>query len=269
MATRWQGWAGRLLALICGIPALGLANGAFANCFPIAGLPSGAVPAAYQSAALPAADSVRITFLGHSSFLIETPDGATAITDYNGMIPTSVTPDFVTMNNAHETHYTHVVDPAVKFVLRGWDPEGGMAMHDETHLDLRVRNIPTNVREFGGTRYNGNSIFVFEVADLCVAHLGHLHHTLTDVHLGEIGIIDVLLVPVDGAYTMAQELMVQVIEQIGPAIVIPMHYFNPSTLARFLNLLGDRYERVFSEEPTVTLSRKTLPYRKVLVLPGG
>ncbi len=269
MANRWRDWSRGLLALIGAVPILGLADGTLGNCFPIAGRPSGAVPAAYQSTAVLAADSIRITFLGHSSFLIESPDGATAITDYNGMIPTPVTPDFVTMNNAHETHYTHVVDPAVKFVLRGWDPDGGMAMHDQKHLDLRVRNIPTNVREFGGTRYNGNSIFVFEVADLCVAHLGHLHHTLTDVHLGELGIIDVLLVPVDGAYTMAQELMVEVIEQIGPAIVIPMHYFNPSTLARFLTLLGDRYERVFSEAPTITLSRQTLPYRKVLVLPGG
>jgi L-ascorbate metabolism protein UlaG (beta-lactamase superfamily) len=73
-----------------------------------------------------------------------------------------------------------------------------------SYLDLHIRNVPTNVREFGGARMNGNSIFVFEVADLCIAHLGHLHHTLTDVHLGELGQIDVLLVPADGSYTMAR-----------------------------------------------------------------
>ncbi|MBV9201128.1 MAG: MBL fold metallo-hydrolase [Alphaproteobacteria bacterium] len=37
------------------------------------------------------------------------------------------------------------------------------------------------MREFGGTRYNGNSIFVFDTADLCIAHLSHLHHTLTPI----------------------------------------------------------------------------------------
>jgi len=129
--------------------------------------------------------------------------------------------------------------------------------------------VPTNVREFGGARMNGNSIFVFEVADLCIAHLGHLHHLLTDVHLGELGQIDVLLVPVDGSYTMAQELMVEVIEQIHPAVVIPMHYFSAFTLAGFLELVRGRYEVVVKEEPTVTLARGTLPYRQILVLPGG
>ena len=191
------------------------------------------------------------------------------MTDFNGMILPPQTPDIVTMNNAHSTHFTDYVDPAVKHVLRGWDPKGGVALHDVTHLDMHVRNVPTNVRDFGGVRTNGNSIFVFEVADMCIAHLGHLHHVLTDVHLAELGMIDVLLVPVDGSFTMAQELMVEVIEQILPAVIIPMHYFGPSTLNRFLSLIGDRYEVELMQLPVVALSRPTLPYRKVLVLPGG
>jgi hypothetical protein len=48
-----------------------------------------------------------------------------------------------------------------------------------------------------------------------------------------------------------------------------MHYFGPTTLRRFVSLIGDRYEVEFAEVPTVVLSRHTLPYRKVLVLPGG
>ncbi len=173
------------------------------------------------------------------------------------------------MNNAHSSHYTDFVEPGVKHILRGWGEDGRMAVHDVTERDLRVRNVPTNVRQFGGTRYNGNSIFVFEIADLCIAHLGHLHHTLTDVHLGELGYIDVLLVPVDGSYTMAQELMVEVIRQIGPTLVIPMHYFSPNRLARFLKLIEDSYPPIFSDTATVTLSSLKLPYHKILVLPGG
>ena len=248
---------------------LGLTSGAMANCFPIAQAPGAVVPVGFQPVALPAEGEVRLSFLGHSSFLIETPQGVTAITDYNGVQRAALIPDIVTMNNAHSSHYTEFLDPAVKHVLRGWGQDGGMAVYDVQERDLRVRNVPTNVREYGGTRYNGNSIFVFEIADLCIAHLGHLHHTLTDVHLGELGYIDVLLVPADGAYTMAQELMVEVIRQIGPTVVIPMHYFSPQTLARFLKLIGDSYPALFSEEATVTLSSLKLPYRKVLVLPGG
>ena len=173
------------------------------------------------------------------------------------------------MNNAHSSHYTDFPDPKIAHVLRGWGADGGVALHDVTYLDLHVRNVPTNIRELGGARMNGNSIFVFEVADLCIAHLGHLHHTLTDVHLGELGQIDVLLVPADGSYTMAHDAMVEVIEQIRPAVVIPMHYFSVYTLSGFLDLMRERYEVVIKDEPTITLSRATLPWRQLLVLPGG
>ena len=144
-----------------------------------------------------------------------------------------------------------------------------MAIHDHKIKDLRVWNLPTNVREFGNVRYNGNSIFVFEIADLCVAHLGHLHHLLTDEDLGVLGQIDVLLVPVDGGMTMAQEYMLEVIDQIDPAVVVPMHFFTYGSLQRFLALIRNRYEPILLEEPSIVLSRLTLPYRKVLVLPGG
>jgi L-ascorbate metabolism protein UlaG (beta-lactamase superfamily) len=256
------------MAAWAAIWVFGSAAPALAQCFPIAGVEPRVIPAAFREAAL-AAGTVQLTFLGHSSFLIESAGGATAVTDFNGMVLPPQTPDIITMNNAHSTHYTDYVDPAVKHVLRGWDPKGGVALHDVTHIDMHVRNVPTNVRDFGGVRTNGNSIFIFEVADMCIAHLGHLHHVLTDVHLAELGMIDVLLVPVDGSFTMAQELMVEVIEQILPAVIIPMHYFGPSTLNRFISLIGERYEVEVAHEPTVVLSRHTLPYRKVLVLPGG
>ncbi len=257
-----------LIAAGAALWAFGSAAPGWAQCFPVAGAEPKLVPAAFQQAALPPG-AVRLTFLGHSSFWIESAAGATAVTDFNGTILPPQIPDIVTMNNAHSTHYTDYVDPAVKHVLRGWDPKGGVALHDVTDLDMHVRNVPTNVRDLGGVRANGNSIFVFEVADLCIAHLGHLHHVLTDVHLSELGMIDVLLTPVDGSFTMAQELMVEVIQQIQPAVVIPMHYFDFTTLRRFTSLIGDRYEVEIAETPTVVLTRHTLPYHKILVLPGG
>ena len=215
--------------------------------------------------------TVALTFLGHASFLIETPAGATAVTDYNGINAPPFVPDIVTMNNAHPSHYTDAPDPRIKYVLRGWDPGGGMAVHHIEYRDLRVRNVPTNLRDEGGTRFNGNSIFVFEVSNLCIAHLGHLHHTLTDTHLGELGQIDVLLVPVDGAFTMSQVDMVEVIHEIAPPLVIPMHFFNATTLARFLDRMRATHVVKASETPTVALSRAALPSGRpeVLVLPGS
>ena len=248
-----------LLAALALLLAIGSAA---AKCLPIAGLEPRVIPAA-----LPAPGSLRLTFLGHSSFLIESAEGVAAVTDYNGWIRPPKRPDIVTMNNAHDTHYTDVVDPEIQLALRGWDPEGGMAVHEHQLRDLKVWNLPTNVRDYGGVRYNGNSIFVFEIADLCIAHLGHLHHLLSDEHLGQLGVIDVVLAPIDGAYTMAQELMLEVIEQIGAPTVIPMHYFGNATLARFLELAKPRYGAVFSKSSSIVLERGKLPYNKILVLP--
>ena len=241
---------------------------ALASCFPIAAAPGRVIPAAARPDA-PAAGDVRLTYLGHSSFLIETSDGVTAVTDYNGYIRPAFIPDVVTMNNAHSTHYTPNPEPAITHVLRGWDPAGGVAHHDIVFRDLRVRNLPTNVRQIGGTRYNGNSIFIFEAEDLCIAHLGHLHHRLTDQDLGALGEIDVLLAPIDGAWTMAQGLMAEVVGQIRPAIVIPMHYTAGGLTERFARLIAGRYETVYSDSPTLTVSRRNLPWGKMVVLPSS
>jgi L-ascorbate metabolism protein UlaG (beta-lactamase superfamily) len=108
--------------------------------------------------------------------------------------------------------------------------------------DMLVRNVPTNIRDGYSTTYNGNSIFVFETAGLCIAHLGHLHHELTAEHLRQLGQIDVLLVPVDGSYTLDQSGMMDVIAKIGPRIVVPMHFFGESTLNRFLRLAAERFD---------------------------
>jgi L-ascorbate metabolism protein UlaG (beta-lactamase superfamily) len=161
-------------------------------------------------------DEVGITFVGHATFLIESPGGIRVATDYNDYVRPTVTPDVATMNKAHATHFTHRPDPAIRHVLRGWNPAGGPASHDIEVGDVRIRNVVTNIRDWGGgTERDGNSIFVFQTADLCIAHLGHLHHTLTPEHLKQIGRIDVVLVPVDGSYTLDTEGMIEVLRALN------------------------------------------------------
>ncbi|MBI1777034.1 MAG: MBL fold metallo-hydrolase [Proteobacteria bacterium] len=212
---------------------------------------------------------VRISFLGHASFLIESPGGVAIVTDYNGFNRPPFTPDIVTMNIAHATHNTNQV-AGIRFPLKGWDTNGVPAHHDLEFRDVRVSNLPTSIRGFGGdTRVNGNSIFIFNVADLCIAHLGHLHHTLTPADLQVLGRIDVLLVPVDGAWTMSQDDMMEVIQQIKPKLIIPMHFFGTSTLARFLERIALLHPVKISEVASVVTSRARLPNEpEVLVLPG-
>jgi L-ascorbate metabolism protein UlaG (beta-lactamase superfamily) len=227
------------------------------------------IPAALEPAALQA-DQASLTFVGHATFLIESPGGVRIATDYNDYVRPTVTPDIATMNRAHATHHSYAPDPGVRHVLRGWDAPGRPARHDLEVGDVRVRNVPTNTRdEDGGTRLYGNSIFVFETAGLCIAHLGHLHHPLEPEHLRDLGRIDVVLAPVDGTWTLNRDDMLSVLAALNAPLVVPMHYFGPETLGRFLDKARDRFEISFNETPTLVVSRATLPRRpRILVLPG-
>ena len=180
-------------------------------------------------------------------------------------------PDIVTMNHAHSTHYTDNPDPAIKHVLRGWGPSPDKpARHDLQVGDVRVRNVPTNIRDWsGGTERHGNSIFVFEIANLCIAHLGHLHHTLTQQQLNEIGRIDVG----DGAGRRRRDARSR--RHGGGAAGAEGAADDPDALfqhllaAPFPRFLGENYEVEISETPSVVVSKTTLPAKpKVLVLPG-
>jgi L-ascorbate metabolism protein UlaG (beta-lactamase superfamily) len=214
---------------------------------------------------------ISLTFVGHATFLIESPGGVRAATDYNDYVRPSVVPDVATMNRAHSTHYSTRPDSNIRHLLPGWSPAGGPARHDIQIGDMRVRNVPTNIRDLwggGGTQYDMNSMFVFETAELCVAHLGHLHHTLEPSHLKKLGRIDVVLVPVDGGYTLDTDGMMEVLKAIGAPLMVPMHYFNPTTLNHFLTKAKERWPVEFSKSSSIVVSRATLPASpKVVVLP--
>jgi len=216
-------------------------------------------------------DRAVVSFKGHATFLIETLQGVRAATDYNDHVHVPLPLDVVTMNKAHSTHFTNRPDPAIKHVLRGWAPSGGAVEHDLRLGDLRVRNVQTNLRGWGmnDTEYLGNSIFVFETGTLCIAHLGHLHHELTPEHLRQLGQIDVLMVPVDGGYTLDMEGMLSVVETISPRIVLPMHFFGQHTLERFLQLAAKRFDIERRSSPVMTIDKEELPGKtRVVVLPG-
>jgi L-ascorbate metabolism protein UlaG (beta-lactamase superfamily) len=226
-------------------------------------------PAALRLAALER-DQVRISYVGHATFLIESPQLVRIATDYSDWVRPPVLPDIATMNHAHSSHYTLSPDPGIKYVLHGWGEDQKPARIDLQYKDVRVRNVPTNIRNFdGGTERHGNSIFIFEVANLCVAHLGHLHHTLTQQQLNEIGRVDIVMVPVDGSYTLDLDGMVEVLHALKAPLMIPMHFFSAYTLDRFLQRVRQDWEVELAQIPSVVVSKTDLPSKpKVLVLPG-
>ena len=203
---------------------------------------------------------VRISYIAHASFLIQAHDGVSAVTDFTGFIGNvDFLPTVVTMNHAHDTHWTPYPDPAIAHVLQGWDDLGDKAAH---HLDLGsmlVRNVPTDIRRFGGVEENGNSIFVFEVGGLCIAHLGHLHHEPNPAQYAALGRMDVVMAAVDGGMSLDTATMMRVLKSVKARVVIPMHWFEGWTLESFLAGMSDEYEIVIDGASEIELSLRTLP----------
>ncbi|NTB96129.1 MBL fold metallo-hydrolase [Agrobacterium tumefaciens] len=230
-------------------------------------------PPGVQLAQATAKEEVKISFIGHSTYLIESPGGVTIATDYNGVYRPPVTPTVVTMNRAHSTHFTLSPDPAIQYVLHGWsDTPGEKAEHKVLVGDVYIRNVATDIRnrwgDYESFQENGNSIFIFEVAGLCIGHLGHLHHELTDTHYAEIGRLDVLMVPVDGGLTMGADSMSRVVKRLRSALILPMHRTGPP-LEQFLTMFGESFRIAYAADPVIRVSMRNLPRQPQILVPKG
>lgn len=248
----------------------------FSQCQAIAGRLPGAIFAKYETPRTPllqraalSDQPVSITYLGHSTFHIVTPDGVTIATDYNGLYKPPVPPMVATMNHAHTTHYTLTPEPEIKYVLHGWsDTPGEPIKHEVMIGDTFIRNVTTDINRWGQHEKDGNSIFIFEVQGLCLGHLGHLHHELDEGHYAEIGRLDVLMVPVDGGLTMGKESMSKVVQRLRSSVILPMHRRGP-VIDDFLAMFGSEYERVVSPEATIEVSLRSLPKKPTIYVLKG
>ena len=220
--------------------------------------------------------SVKITYVAHSTFRLESADGVIVATDYFGTAgrrampdgsTESIIPTVVTMNHAHTTHWTPNPDPKIPYVLRGWNHDGkGPADYKLRVKDVTVRNVTTNIRGWGEPEPDGNSIFIFEVADLCIGHLGHLHHDLTEAHYAKIGRLDIVMAPVDGTFTLDLPQMIGILKTLKTRIVLPMHAFGTFTLEKFIQGMSDEFAIRVNEGSTIEVSFDTLPSQPTVVL---
>ena len=215
---------------------------------------------------------VIITYAGHSTYIIETPGGVTIATDFSGAYDAGKSPNVVTMNRAHSTHYTLNPDPRIAHVLHGWGEDGKPA-HHALHLgDVLIRNVTTDIRAYRldseALQKDGNSIFIFEVAGLCIGHLGHLHHPLDETHYAAIGRLDVVMVPIDGTYTLSLDGMSEITRRLRSSIVLPMHRF-ATPLSEFMARMKGQFEMEMRPDRSLSISRDTLPKTPTIIILDG
>ena len=262
------------LALLGSLIALAAAQDvARSECLAMSNRPLRATPASLRRAAADT-DEVVITYGGHSTYFIDTPGGVRIATDYSGAYQTGRLPDVVTMNRAHSTHYTLFPDKRIPHVLHGWGDDGQPARIAERIGDVFIRNVTTDIRRYFGDTSgtdmikDGNSVFIFEVAGLCIGHLGHLHVKLDDSHFAAIGRLDVVMVPIDGTYTMSLDGISDITRRLRASIVLPMHRF-ATPLDEFMERIGKEFEIDVRGERTLRISRETLPTTPTVIILDG
>jgi L-ascorbate metabolism protein UlaG (beta-lactamase superfamily) len=243
------------------------------ECLAMANAPPRAMPVGLREAAA-GTDEVAITYAGHSTYYIDTPEGLRIATDWNGAYRMGRLPDVVTMNRAHSTHYTLFPDPRIPHVLHGWGENGQAAKISEKIGDVLIRNVTTDIRRFWGDNSgtdmikDGNSIFIFEVAGLCIGHLGHLHVRLDDSLFAAIGRLDILMVPIDGTYTMSLEGISEITRRLRASVVLPMHRFE-TPLEDFMQRIGKDFAIDQRSERMLRISRETLPTTPTVIILDG
>jgi L-ascorbate metabolism protein UlaG (beta-lactamase superfamily) len=165
---------------------------------------------------------MKIKWLGHAAFLITSDTGIKIITDPYETSPglkygrINETADIVTVSHDHGDHNnTTSVGGNPKVVRDTVEVRG-----------IKIKAVAAAHDSSGGGQRGANTILCFQIDGLRVVHLGDLGHLLTDSQAGDIGKVDVLMVPVGGYFTIDAKAAQEVCEQLKARVIIPMHYKN-------------------------------------------
>jgi L-ascorbate metabolism protein UlaG (beta-lactamase superfamily) len=167
---------------------------------------------------------MKIKFLGHASFLIESEKGVRIITDpykpgcFDGGIkyePITEKADIVTISHEHDDHNCTDIKGNPKFVrgagmkeIEGIKIVGTDVFHDES----------------GGAERGTNTIYKMTLDGMNIIHLGDLGHPLSDEDVTNLGAVDILFVPVGGYFTIDAKTADETVNKLKPKVVIPMHF---------------------------------------------
>ena len=209
-----------------------------------------------------ASGAIEIKWFGHSFFQITSSGGTKVITDPFGPMGfpmPEVWPNVVTVGREHGNHNNVGLAKGTPLILRGlkerteeWNQVA------VTFRDVLIYNVPVHQRGMpgwpGGLRGSG---FVFELDGLCIFHSGDVSEPFNEDQLQLIGHVDVLLQTIGGVYTIGPEGAKQIVEQLKPKMVIPMHYwYNMNVLEKFVD---GPYKAHFPNANSLTVSKDTLP----------
>jgi L-ascorbate metabolism protein UlaG (beta-lactamase superfamily) len=200
---------------------------------------------------------VEISWLGHSCFRLR-GSHATVITDpYSPDLGYSLgkpTARIVTVSHQHPGHsYCRGI---------GGQPRVINGPGEYEISGVLILGIATFHDGEGGKKRGKNTVYLMEIDEISVCHLGDLGHVLTGEQVEEIDNVDVLLLPVGGVSTINAPVAAEIVRQLEPKAVIPMHYKTPALswelepVERFLKEIG---AKELNPQPKLSLTKSSLP----------
>jgi len=198
-----------------------------------------------------------INWLGHSCFRLKGKQAAIVTDPFPpdlGYTLGKTTADVVTISHQH---HSHSYDKGIGDEPRIINGPGEYEING-----VLIIGIATFHDADGGKVKGKNTVYLIEIDGITVCHLGDLGHVLTTEQVEEIDDVDVLLLPVGGGATINASTAAEVLRQIDPRVVIPMHYKTPvlerelGSVDSFLKEMG--IERPASQ-PKLSLNPSNLP----------
>ena len=198
-----------------------------------------------------------ISWLGHSCFRIK-GSHAIVITDpYSPDLGYSLgkpNARIVTVSHQHPGHsYTQGVGGEPRLVTGPGEYEIG---------GILIIGVATFHDGDGGTKTGKNTAYLMEIDEISVCHLGDLGHVLTAEQVEELDNVDVLLLPVGGVSTINAPMAAEIVRQLEPKVVVPMHYKTSALsmeldpVEKFLKEIG---VKEVTPQPKLSLTRSSLP----------
>ncbi|KKT28028.1 MAG: Zn-dependent hydrolase [Candidatus Yanofskybacteria bacterium GW2011_GWA1_44_21] len=207
---------------------------------------------------------MQISWFGHSCFRLEAKEGSILIDPFSkeiGLKPPKIKDDIVLVTHEHYDHNNVADANSEAFVIRNpgeYEKSG-----------IQIQGIPSWHDNTNGSERGPNTIYVMTAEEITLCHLGDLgQEKLTDQQVEAIGDVDVLMIPVGGNYTIGPKEAVEVISQIGPKIVMPMHYKIPGltveidSAEKFVKELGLTPEKL----DKLKIQKKTLPAEEMKLI---
>ncbi len=216
---------------------------------------------------------MKVTWLGHASFLLVSDSGTKIITDpYKpGMYGLNYddigeSADIVTVSHEHDDHNNVGAVQGSPAIVRGTGSQEAKG--------VTFRGVAAHHDDAKGSQRGDNTIYCFAVDGVNVCHVGDLGHELAESAVAEIGQVDLLLLPVGGNFTIDATVAKGVCDKLRPKIVIPMHFKNErcpdfpvAGVDEFTALCGD-LKKVGGSETEITAESLPAATETVVLQPA-